>query len=191
MVRLKKQLLAVIAACLLALLFSVVPTAAETTAKENPVLNYDVYLKLDGITGDVAAKGYEKWIQLAGVEFDVANSISSASSGSGSGSGKTSLKEFVITKQVDSASVPIFLDAATGKAIKTGQLVFVTRGDHAAPLLTIDLSTVHIADYSFNNALETITINVNSLELKYVSQSKTGSKNPPITGSWNFSENKK
>jgi type VI protein secretion system component Hcp len=99
----KKQLLALITVCLLAMAFSVVPAAAAASTPGN----YDLYLKLDGISGESITRGYENWIGLSHVEFEVSNQ-GTISSGSGGGAGKSSLNQFKINKVIDSSSTSLF-----------------------------------------------------------------------------------
>jgi type VI protein secretion system component Hcp len=138
-----------------------VPAGEGTT-----VLNYDVYMKLGAIKGDSTVEPYENWIELTGVEFDASHVISGGVGG-GVGSGRTSLNEFVVTKSYDSSSNPIFYGMLNGKFIDECQIVFVSRGESPTPILTLKLREVHISNYNFDNAHETIGLNFSKIESIY------------------------
>ncbi|WP_165972337.1 Hcp family type VI secretion system effector [Paenibacillus piri] len=174
------------------LLLAASPVSASTvtsaTAETQPELRYNVYMQLEGIEGESAAKDYEKWIVLSGVYFDITND--SSNSGAGGAAGKAVLNEFVVTKPFDVSSVPIFLNAATGKHLKKGKIVFATRGESSTPLLTIELNDVTISNYDFNNTSETISLQFSSIQLSYSIIDSKGSKAPPIYGGFDFTHNK-
>ena len=123
---------------------------------------------------------------LSDVQFKVANT-----SGGGGGSGKAVLDHFIVTKQLDSASVPLFLAAVSGTHIISGELAFVKPGDIPTQILTIKLTDVQVSAYSSNNTLETITLNFAAILMRYSPQCPTGEPTTPIEGGWNFNLNKK
>ncbi|MFC5469255.1 Hcp family type VI secretion system effector [Cohnella suwonensis] len=181
-----------IALVLLLLLTGAASAAADTAAApgSHPALAYKAYLKLDGITGESNASGYENWIVLTGLQFDIANSLAS-SQGGGSGGGKSTLSQFAVTKKTDAASVPIVLASLSGTSVKTGRIVLVPQGEGALPHLTIDLGSVQIAGYSFDNAVETIMLKFDTIKLSYFPTNPNGSKETPVTGGWSVSQNRK
>ncbi|MBD0379419.1 Hcp family type VI secretion system effector [Paenibacillus sedimenti] len=185
---LKNRFIITLAAFLLALTFSIVPASAATNSA--PEHTFDVYLNLDGIQGDSTVKNYEKWIQLSSVQFNAANKGSS-SSGSGAGAGKAILESFTVTKSLDSASIPLFLNTAAGKNISKGQIVFVSGTQQPTALLTIDLSSVQISSYEFSDAYETITLSVGGIKMSYTPTTAKGTKGTSITGGWDFIKNMK
>ncbi|MCD9020254.1 Hcp family type VI secretion system effector [Cohnella silvisoli] len=188
---LRKKLILVI--CLLMMVTSAASaTAALPDLDTKPALTYNVYLKLDGITGDSTVRNYENWIVLSGVQFDVTNSTPNAgASGGGAVGGKAVLNNFTVTKKTDSSSIPLFLATVSGTSIKRGQFVFVPNGESAAPFLTIDLTAVNVTGYDFNNVYETIQLKFDSIKMSYSPTNLNGGKNPPISGSWSFFQNKK
>jgi type VI protein secretion system component Hcp len=182
----KKQLLALITVFLLAMAFSRVPASAAMTPE-----NYDVYLILDGISGESVTRGYENWIGLSGVEFDAANQGSS-SAGSGGGAGKALLNQFKINKVIDSSSTSLFQNTMSGTHIPKGQIVFVKQGEVQEIILTIELTDIMITDYSFYDLGETVSLKFDSIKLIYTFyDAKTGIKKNTIIGGWSFNQNTK
>ncbi|SEB42492.1 type VI secretion system tube protein Hcp [Paenibacillus sp. GP183] len=177
----KKQLLALITVCLLAMAFSVVPASAA------PTINYDVYFKLDGVTGESTTRGYENWIIPTSIDFEVSTPI--ASSGA---PGKAFINQFKLKKVIDSSSPSLFTKTVSGERTLKGQIVFVKQGKGQEILLTIDLTDVIISDYIFNDLSETVSLKFDSIKLSYtVYDPKTGAKKNTIIGGWDFKLNKK
>lgn len=174
---------ALIASLMLAL--SVIPAAADTTAETQSELHYDVFMQLDGIEGESTVEHYENWIVLSGVRFEVTNT-SSNSSGSGGGSGKAAVKKFVVTKMFDSSSISLFQNALNGKHMRNGKIVFVSRGESATPLLTIELNDVNVSSYDFNNANEAISLEFGKIQLSYSATDAKGNKLPPLNGGFDL-----
>lgn len=193
MKRLKKQLLTAFIVFLMAVALTVPAAAAAPATAVNAQAdpNFEIYLKLDGIEGESVEKNHVKWIEIADVQFDVSNTSSSAA-GSGSGAGKSTLNQFSVTKlRFDSSSIHLFQAALTGQKIKNGQLVFLRHnkdGNAPAPMLTIDLDTVYVSDYQFNNTVETLTLKFKSIKMRYSAIDAKGNLSAPVTGGWDFAQ---
>lgn len=168
----------------LVLAFSVVPAAAESD-------DYDIYLKLDGITGDSTARGYEKWIQLNDFSFEVANKTT-ITAGAGSGASKAVAQPISINKNFDAASIPLFLNTTMGKAIEKGQIVFVKNtGNERQAALTIDLEKIFISNFSLYDTHENIELSYGAITFKYNVVGPDGKTASTITGGWDFTKNQK
>src|SRR5437868_15524214 len=76
----------------------------------------DYYLKIDTITGESEAVGFEKQLQIESWSWGATNA-GSAAQGSGMGSGRVSLQDFHFTVQNGSASPQLFLACAKGNHI--------------------------------------------------------------------------
>ncbi|WEK53566.1 MAG: type VI secretion system tube protein Hcp [Candidatus Cohnella colombiensis] len=155
-----------------------------------PSSDYDVYLKLDGILGDSTAVGYEKWIVLSNVQFDLTNT-SRAVTGGGGGSGKATIDNFTVTKFFDSSSIALFQSASSGANIKSAKIVFVNQGERSVPFLTITLNSINVSEYNFNNVYETINLKFNSIQFSYSPTDSRGQRGNTNSGGWDFSQNKK
>jgi type VI protein secretion system component Hcp len=164
---------------------------AETTTVEQPALNYNVYLKLDGICGESKAVKFANWIELSGVEFGVANSSASAIGGGGA-AGKAEMTSITVSKKYyDCSSIPLTINSLSGKHIKNGQIAFVTRNiEQPITILKIDLTDVVIAKYQFNNTYETVALSAGSIDFSYTMSDDKGGIKLPIQGGWDFKTNK-
>lgn len=190
MTRRNKLGFALVVAASIALLFGAFASSAATANDARQPLEYDVYLKLDGIDGEGTARGYEKWIPLTSVHLGVTNAANAATGGSGRGS-KATATPVVVTKRPDAASVPLFLATANGTFIKKGVIAFVTRGDAPRTVLSYELNDVAIASYEADNAFETLELSYAALTIAYSAQKPDGSGAPPIKGGFNFAKNAK
>lgn len=151
---------------------------------------YNVYLKLDGFTGDVITRGYEKWIALNDdVSFGLKN-MSNVSAPSGIALGKPAFDGLEFTKPVDSASIALFQATATTKAIKSASLVFVKTSSASAatskPFLQIDLTDVVLNSYTFDHGVETIDLNYLTINMTYTPLKPDGSAGTPIKGGFDL-----
>jgi type VI protein secretion system component Hcp len=143
------------------------PGVSLPAGEGDSVLNYNVYMSLDGIKGESEAEQYADWIELTGVEFGASQMLSTGGTGGPGGTGKATLDEFVVKKSYGSSSNPIFQDLLSGKHISKCTIVFVSRGESPTAILTIKLSDVQISNYNFDNMFETVGLNFAKIESTY------------------------
>lgn len=74
-----------------------------------------IFMKYDGIDGDVTAKGHEKWIELQSYSMGCENA---RRAGSGGGTGKVSFSDLSFTKRSGKSSALLMLACANGKSAK-------------------------------------------------------------------------
>lgn len=134
---------------------------------------YDAFLKLDGIDGEVTAKGYEKWIEVFSFSWGASNSGISASGG---GAGKVSFQDIHFTSGFSKASPLLFLKCATGEHIPTGLLSLRKAGGdaNASEFLKIKLEEVLVSSFSDAGAeqgddrpLEEVSLNFTKIQMQY------------------------
>ena len=81
----------------------------------------DMFLYLDGVTGESIKKGHEKWIEI----FSFSNGVSNASGvslGTGSGTGKADFSSLSVQRSMDTETPGLFLACCNGTHYKTGKL---------------------------------------------------------------------
>jgi type VI secretion system secreted protein Hcp len=138
---------------------------------------YDAFLKLDGIDGEVAASGYEKWIEIFSFSWGASNA-GTAASGSGGGAGKVSFQDIHFTSAESKASPLLFLKCATGEHIPTGTLALRKAGGDAngggSPFLQIKLVDVLVSSFHEAGAeqgddrpLEDVSLNFSKIDMQY------------------------
>jgi len=135
-------------------------------------------MKIDGIKGDVTAKGHEGWIDLSSCQLGVHRSVTSPS-GRGANREATvpSVNEIVITKDLDSASTALFRASLWGEGKK---VIIDFVGSDGVPYLTIELTNALIANYNVSghggsaqsSPMESLSINFTNIEYKTKTQPK-------------------
>jgi type VI protein secretion system component Hcp len=153
----------------------------------------DVYLRIDGITGESQNQGFKGQIQLSSADFHATQTLNIGSVGSGGGSGKVQLGPLTITKLPDTTSPLIFLVLAQGAHAATATLSFVQSGSTSAYLI-IDLNVVAFSGMSTSVTggvpLETVTLAYGGLKYTVQSQGPTGIVKP-VSAGWDGIRNVK
>jgi type VI secretion system secreted protein Hcp len=137
---------------------------------------YDAFLKLDGIDGEVAAKGFEKWIEVSSFSWGL-NQTGSASGGGG-GAGKASFQDIHFTSSTSKASPTLFLRCATGEHIKQAILALRKAGGDASGaqnvFLKFEFEDVLISSFQEAGAedgddrpMEDVSFNFQKIEMTY------------------------
>jgi len=106
-----------------------------------------MYMKIDGINGNVTAKGYENWISIESMHFGVNRSIHTpVGSNRNRESGIPSISALEITKLIDQSSTNILQQILKGTAIPTVQIDLCTTQSTHQPYLQYKLSNVLISN---------------------------------------------
>jgi type VI secretion system secreted protein Hcp len=108
-----------------------------------------IYMKYDGIDGEITASGHEKWIEISSFQWGVGRGISTPT-GSGGDRNTTAptISEVTVTKPFDGSSVGLFQEVLTPGDAKKALLDFVrTDKDKLAVFLSLELDDVMISGY--------------------------------------------
>lgn len=136
---------------------------------------YDAFLKLDGIDGEVSAKGYEKWIEVFSFSWGASN-VGTNASGGGGGAGKVSMQDIHFTQGFSKASPLLFLKCATGEHIKEGTLSLRKAGGdaNASEFLKIKLEDLLVSSVQHAGAergdetpMEDVSLNFAKIQMQY------------------------
>lgn len=140
----------------------------------------DMFLKLDGVTGESKDKSHEGWIDIFSFSVSLTNQ-GAGHYGGGSGAGKAQISDISISKQVDKSSATLYKFLWQGKHIKTGNLVMrKAAGDAALEYLKYDMEEVLITNVATSEsagggiASESISLNFSKVKMTYDMQSATG-----------------
>lgn len=117
------------------------PMSAAVAA---PVSHHPILLKLNGIKGESQDGNslYKDAIEINSFSFGVTNPVS-VLKGGGGGAGKAKYTDFSLTKYLDSASLTLLKNLASGHAIQDGTLYFFKTGQDK-PYLTIQLNEIFV-----------------------------------------------
>lgn len=156
----------------------------------------EIFLKLDGITGESTKTGAEGQIEI----FSFSNGASNPSSvafGTGSGAGKVDLSSLSLQKQLDKASPALFQSCCQGTHIKTGTMIVrEATGDKTTQIYyQYDMKEVFVDSISWGGAAgggkpsESVSLSSKALTITYWPQDSTGKLGDKIPFGWDVSTN--
>jgi type VI secretion system secreted protein Hcp len=159
-------------------------------------MGIEIFLKLDGITGESTKSGAEGWIEI----FSFSNGASNPTSvafGTGSGAGKVDLSSVSLQKQLDIASPYMFAHCCAGTHIKTGNMIVreATGATTTQVYFQYDFTEAFIDSISWGGAAgggkpsESLSISAKSLMVTYTPQNSDGSLGTKIPKGWNQTTN--
>ena len=112
-----------------------------------------VYMKVDGVKGDVEEEGHKDWIQLNSLQWGVGRGIGSPkSSAKDRESSEASVSEITVSKLNDNASTGLLRLALWGKGKKV-EIHMTRTGDdkQQTPYLKYELEDVLFSGYSLSS----------------------------------------
>lgn len=106
-------------------------------------------MKIEGVAGDVSAKGYENWIALQAVDFPgVAHAVSNTTGSPHMRvTSKPQFADIVLHKTQDQASVFLFEHAHNANSIPTIEIDYVSTDKQLATYSKYILSNVIVSQY--------------------------------------------
>jgi type VI secretion system secreted protein Hcp len=157
---------------------------------------FTAYIQIEGIKGEVTAKGYEGWIEVGSVQWGVGRAISSPAGGANREASAPSLSEISLTKTLDSTSPKLFLNAVGGSEnipIVKLRLVDITAG---TVFYELTLSNVLVSSQS-NSASpgdgrpqESISLNFTKIEMAYIPTDAKGAPGTPVRATYDLATQK-
>jgi type VI secretion system secreted protein Hcp len=159
-------------------------------------MGIEIFLRMDGITGESTKSGAEGWIEL----FSFSNGASNPSSvayGTGSGAGKVDLSSVSVQKQLDISSPFLFANCCAGTHVATGTMICreATGGTTTQVYFQYDFTEVFVDSISWGGAAgggkpsESVSLSAKSLMVIYWPQSANGSLGAQIPKGWNQTTN--
>lgn len=151
----------------------------------------DIYLKLDGITGECEAKGHEKEIEILSWSHGFSQPTSPVRSSSGATVEKANHQDITFSKYLDSATDEILGKCWNGDQIKTAILSCWRADGKNTPVeyLNIKMEKVVVSTYSIGGGggdipIENVTLSYGKVVYTYKDQKKadgTGGSAKPIS----------
>ena len=169
-----------------ALLLLTVPLTA-------PAAPLDFFLKLDSIPGESRDAKHKDEIDVTSWSWGLTNT-GTAHAGGGGGSGKAVFQDFRWTQEVDRSVVPIFLNTATGKHVRSARLD-VVRDDGKASTSFFELSfndvLLNQLQLGGSGAAQSASAGLSFAEvtMRYRPQREDGSYGGWVEGSFNLKTN--
>jgi len=146
-----------------------VPAVPAVQSPPSALARSSIFMKYDSIAGDVTAKGYAGDSQLSSLQWGVSRDIGSPAGGADREASAPSVSEVVITKNLDSASAPLFQEALGGTPSDV-ELDFAN--GKSQTYLKLDLSNVLISGYSMSSGgdrpTESLSLNFTKISFNMV-----------------------
>ncbi len=164
-----------------------------------------IYMKVDGMQGNVTARGHENWIQLESLEFSAKRKLNTQPGRIADREGsRPAVSEFIITKRMDKTSPLIFNEAVVGTAKSQVLIDLNTTNNSLTPYMQYTLYNVIVSGYHIINAneetkpgaedhfkhhpLERITLNFDKIEMKYTPFDQNHKPQSPIPSGYDLKE---
>ena len=154
-----------------------------------------IYMKYDGIDGDVTAAGHEKWIALDSCQFGVGRAISNPTGrGANREASAPSVSEVTVSKSLCSGSSGLFEASLIGEG-KTVQIDYCkTEKDNLEPYLSLTLTDAMVSSYSHSSGggppMESLSLNFTKIEHKHTPMGADNTPGSPVAKSWDLSQAK-
>ncbi len=150
-----------------------------------------MYLQIEGIQGNVTAKGHEDWIDISSVQWGVGRAISSSVGTSADReASKPSISEVSVTKLMEESSPLIFTEACVGKSKKVSIHLCTTGTESIDTYMEYDLEDCMISGYSISSGgdrpSESISFSFTKLMMKYIPYDKAGKALSPIPAGYDM-----
>ena len=163
-----------------------------------------IYMKVDGIEGNVTAKGHENWIGLKSANFDVKRHLSTDPGRISDREGtRPSISEVTITKIMDKSSPLLFGESCVGKAKSEVQIdICQTDSSHLNTYAQLTLNNVIISGYELDAnhskkeqntsahqyPQEKITLSFDKIELRYTPYNDKNEPESPIPSGYDLKQ---
>jgi type VI secretion system secreted protein Hcp len=154
-----------------------------------------IFMKYDGIEGDVTTAGHEKWIEVHSFQWGTGRGITnSAGSGADREGSTPSISEISVTKETDSAT-PNLLRASLGlKPADEGKTVNIdfckTDTSKPEPYMQLTLSNCLVSGWSINSEgdrpSESLSLNFTKVEFKNTGMGPANETGNPDTANYDM-----
>jgi type VI secretion system secreted protein Hcp len=154
-----------------------------------------IYIKFDGITGDVTAAGFEGSIEVLSFSWGLSNTGTIAS-GSGGGAGKASFQDLHFETSASKASPVLAKNCATGEHNQKATLSVVKSAQgklntyYKVVLEDVLVSSFQSAGAGDEGPEESISLAFAKIEFDYYPQNADGTSGDQVQFTWDLALNK-
>jgi type VI secretion system secreted protein Hcp len=144
-----------------------------------------IYMKYEGINGNVEAEGYKDWIGIETLSWGATRHISPTPGKPFGESSTLKVTAVTVTKELDDATPKLLNALYTGTAAMKVSIAFVRTGSPAVEYLSYDLAEAMISEVSTTSSgdrpTETVTLYFQKLTINYIPQLADGSSGAKIS----------
>lgn len=138
-----------------------------------------IFIKIDGVDGDVTAEGYEKWHEVYSYSWGESHSTGGGGGGGG-GAGKVAMQDMHITTRSGRGAPVLAHACAAGKHIPSVQIELVMQtNDQATAYQRWTLTNVQITSYQTGGSgseipVDSLSMGFRTIKFEQAVQSPTG-----------------
>jgi type VI secretion system secreted protein Hcp len=162
-------------------------------------MSMDIYLQLDGVTGESTRQNYSGWIELDSFSFGASNPVSIGTGSTGAGAGKVSLSSFNVMKRTDSSSPVLFQKCCMGQHFSKASIALNKAGGVASvKFLVYDFTEVFAESIQWSGGqggddtpAEAISFAFASINVTYTPQKVDGTPGSAVVAGWDVKANAK
>ena len=152
-----------------------------------------IYVKIDGIDGNVTAKGHEKWIECNSFQFGVGRAIPMfVGKMTDREASNPSLSEVTLSKDMDDSSPYLFQESVVGKSKKVDIHITKTGAKEVDTFVEYILEDCLISSYSISSGgdrpSESLSLSYTKIEMKYVVWDDSHSKSSQVPVSYDLGQ---
>jgi type VI secretion system secreted protein Hcp len=164
-----------------------------------------IYMKLEGIEGNVTSKGHQHWIELDSISFHTQRALNTHSGRvANRETSLPQLSDFTVSKLMDKTSPLIFNEAVVGRAMPEVIIHLVTTNNMANPYMEYRLYNVIVRSYEVlsesasedkNKAvraigypMEVFCLNFDKIEMKFTPFDENHKPQSPIPSGYDLKE---
>lgn len=160
-------------------------------------MSFDLFLKLDGITGESTDVKHKGEIEVLSYSFGLANDASGGSTGGASGT--ATFEGFHFVSHLQRSSPVLFQKCASGEHIKEAVLTARKVGDKQHEFYKLTFTDVVVSEFQQagdadgDEAVprEQFGLNFGKIAVSYSPQKADGSLDTAVTASWDVKGNRK
>jgi type VI secretion system secreted protein Hcp len=156
----------------------------------------DMFMKIDGTTGESKDKSHSAEIDVLAWSFGVSNS-GSGHTGGGSGAGKCNVQDLSFTKYIEKSSPDLFMACCNGKHFASALLTVRKAGEKPLEYLKITMTDVMVTSLSTGGSggedrlTENVTLNFGKVKIEYTPQKADGTADTGKPVTWDIAANAK
>jgi type VI secretion system secreted protein Hcp len=154
-----------------------------------------IYMKIEGVEGNVTAEGYKGWIEVNSCQFGIGRGVSSPHGSDVDREASTpSVSEIVVTKEADKASTKLFELALYGEGLKVNIDLCKTDKGKPEPYMQYELEDVLISGFSVSSGgdrpSESLSLNFTKIIFTYTPMKDKNETGDPVKVGYDLAQMK-
>ena len=152
----------------------------------------DIFLAIDGITGESTDDRHADEIEVLGFSWGVAQAIAEG----GKGTGRAGFEDLLVSCAVSTASPELWIACAAGTHFPSAVLTCRRSGEDPHDFLEIELEDITVSSYRSAGSeqerpLDQLALVYSKIRMTYTGVDRSGRPGPPVTAGWDVKRNAK